>query len=545
MTAVIPEPSKYRRDMDAKAERELAALTCHLPTHKREQVSATDSDGKPRKQADVLADIGATHTLFRDTDGTAFAQVKVGNHHEVHRVDSGAYREVLAGAFLKIVGRGCNRNAIADAITTLSAKARFDGGTHHIWLRTAAADGKVIIDMGRPDWRCIEVDAAGWRWCEHAPMFRRAGAPLPLPEPKAADFGRLWRHVNIADNHKSLVAGFLLSALRPSGPFPQLHLSGEQGSGKSTIARMLKALSDPSASPLRAPPKDPRDLLVGALNGWCLALDNLSFLTPQLSDALCRLSTGGAISERTLYTNADETLIEVQRPVILNGIEDLATRPDLADRGLHVECEVIVRRRSERDLWAAFDADKPYIFGALLEGLALAIRDHHDIDVGTLPRMADFATWAAAGVPALGFTADDFMGAYRDNIEIGQSAGIESSPVGRAIQNFMDTRIDWAGTAADLHAALARSVDESTLRSHAWPRSPRGLSGAVRRLAPALRLAGISIATSRQATGRFLTLCNTGKQPSFASQPSPRPPVNDGHDGQNPELHNKAEVFRP
>lgn len=502
------------------------------------QVDATDSEGKPRKQADVLVDIGKTHTLFHDTDGTAFAHVPVEQHHEVHRIDSGTYREVLAGGYLRIVGRGCNRNALADAITTLSALARFDGNTHHVWMRTAGDHNRIVIDAGRADWRCIEVDADGWRWCKTPPMFRRGGAPLPLPEPKDADFSRLWDHVNIADEHKPLVAGFLLSALRPSGPYPQLHLSGEQGSGKSTIARMLKALVDPSASPLRAPPKDTRDLLVGALNGWCLALDNLSFLTPQLSDALCRLSTGGAISERTLYTNADETLIEVQRPVILNGIEDLATRPDLADRGLHVECEVITRRRSERDLWAAFDADKPHIFGALLSGITLAIRAHQNIDVGPLPRMADFAAWAAAGIPALGFTSADFMAAYRDNIEVGQSAGIEGSPVGRAVLNFMGNRIDWNGTAADLHAALGQCVDESTLRSHAWPRSPRGLSGTVRRLAPALRLAGISVATSRTAGGRFLTLCNTGKQPSFASQQSPRPPLNDGHDGRDPEQHN-------
>lgn len=503
----------------------------------RPAVEAVDSEGKPRKQSDVLVDIGKTHTLFRDTDGTPYARVEACDHHEVHKIDSTAYREVLAGAFLRVAGRGCNRNAITDATTTLSALARFGNDTRKVWLRTAAVDDAVILDMGGTDWRCIEIDAGGWHWCKTPPMFRRAGAQLSLPEPKEPDFGRLWDHVNITGEHKPLVAGFLLAALRPSGPYPQLHLSGEQGSGKSTIARMLKALVDPSASALRAPPKDTRDLLVGALNCWCLALDNLSFLTPQLSDALCRLATGGAISERALYTNTDEVLVEVQRPVILNGIEDLAIRPDLAERAIPVECGTITRRRSEKDLWAAFNADKPHIFGALLAAVARAIRDHEKIDVGPLPRMADFAKWVAAGVPELGFTAGAFMAAYRENIEVGQSAGIESSPVGRAVLNFMGNRIDWNGTAADLQAVLGQCVDESTLRSHAWPKSPRGLSGAVRRLAPALRLAGISIATSRQADGRLLTLCNTGKQPS---QPSFRSPVNDGHDGQNPTLHDEA-----
>lgn len=567
MTATVvaarpPEPPPdVEAALDEQAARELAHSRSETPTasirpnhritgatRKRgtcDRIAVTTEDGRPRKQSDVLVDIGKTHALFRDTDGTPYARVEAGDHHEVHRIDSVAYREVLAGTFLRIVGKGCNRNAIADATTTLSALARFGTDARKVRLRTAAVEDAVILDMGGTDWRSIEVSAKGWDWCKTPPMFRRVGAQLPLPEPKEPDFSRLWDHVNVADEHKPLVAGFLLAALRPSGPYPQLHLSGEQGSGKSTIARMLKALVDPSTSALRAPPKDTRDLLVGALNGWCLALDNLSFLTPQLSDALCRLSTGGAISERQLYTNADEVLIEVQRPVILNGIEDLATRPDLADRGLHVECEVITRRRSERELWSAFEADEPHIFGALLAGIAQAIRDHETIDVGPLPRMADFAKWAAAGIPELGFTTAAFMAAYRGNIEVGQSAGIESSPVGRAIVNFMRDRIDWNGTAADLQAALGQCVDEGTLRSHVWPKSPRGLSGAVRRLAPALRLAGVGIATSRRADGRLLTLCSRGKQPSFASQPSPPAPIDDGHvgcDGRNRVLHGTEEL---
>lgn len=509
-------------------------------------VTKIDSEGRPRKQADILVDIGQKHTLFRDTDGTAFAAVTIGDHDEVQRIDSSSYREVIAEAYLRVTGKGCNRNAQSDAITTLSSLARFEGDTHRVWIRTASDDDKIVLDMGRADWKCIEVDSSGWRWCKQPPMFRRAGAPLPLPEPKQADFGKLWQYVNVEIKHRPLVGGFLLASLRPVGPYPQLHLSGEHGSGKSTLAKLLKSLVDPSASPLRAPPKDPRDLLVGALNGWCLSLDNLSFLTPQLSDALCRIATGGAISERQLYTNADEVLIEVQRPVILNGIEDLAVRPDLADRGLHVECEVIENRRSERELWQAFDTDKPYIFGALLQGLSLAIRDHADIDVGQLPRMADFAKWAAAGMPALGFDADIFMQSYRDNISIGQAAGIESSPVGRAVIDFMRTRTEWTGTAADLATALSRQVDEATVKSHAWPKSPRGLSGVVRRLTPALRLAGIGVTTSRESTGRRLTLCSRGKQPSQPSQPSFTGITDDGsdaNDGRNRELHDDRIEF--
>lgn len=527
--------------LEQRAEKELAE-------ERFEQVEAVDSEGKPRKQADVLVEIGRTHKLFRDPGGTAYAQVEIRGHREVHAIDSGAYREVLAERFLRVAGKGCNRNALGDALTTLSSLARFDGEVHDVFLRVAGSGQTLYIDMGRADWACIEVTASGWHYSKNPPMFRRAGAPLPLPEPAAPDFGRLWRYANVCDEHKPLVAGFMLSALRPVGPFPQLHFSGEQGTGKSTLAKVIKSLTDPSASPLRSPPKEVRDLLVGALNGWCLAMDNLSFLTPQLSDALCRLSTGGAISERTLYTNTDEVLVEVQRPVILNGIEDLAVRPDLAERGLHVELEPIRNRKPEFTFWADLRADAPHIFGALLDGLALAIRDHAHINVGRLPRMADFALWAAAGMPALGFTADEFMQAYRANIEDGMSAGIDSSPVGRALVQFAGREVNWAGTAAELQNALAREADENTLRSPAWPKTPRGLAGTVRRLAPALRLAGVEVETERApdaSRARLIRLCNRGKRPSrpsISSKPAAILDGSDDSDDQNRVLHN-AEGF--
>ena len=63
---------------------------------------------------------------------------------------------------------------------------------------------------------------------------------------------------------------------------------------------MLKKLIDPCAAPDRAGPRDERDLMIRARNGWVLAFDNLSKLPDWLSDALCRLSTGGGFSTRAL-----------------------------------------------------------------------------------------------------------------------------------------------------------------------------------------------------------------------------------------------------
>ena len=74
--------------------------------------------------------------------------------------------------------------------------------------------------------------------------------------------------------------------------------------------------------------------MIAARNSWVLAFDNVSSVPDWLSDAFCRLSTGGGLATRMLYTDDDEILFDAQRPVLLTGIEEVATRGDLLDRSL-------------------------------------------------------------------------------------------------------------------------------------------------------------------------------------------------------------------
>ncbi len=484
-------------------------------------VSIITAEGKPRPQAAVLIDIGHQHGLFHDPGGEAYARLGNG---AVYAIGASEYREILSGEFYKLTGKGASRNALADAVNTLAAIAKYEGDAARVFLRVGESDGDIVIDTGQKNRACHVVSADAWRTVQTPPIhFRRSGKPLSLPEPAEPAFSRLWRYVNVHPGDRVLIAAWLLAALRPRGPYPILVLIGEQGTGKSSTARVIKSLADPSASPLRAPPKDVLDLLVAALSSWVLALDNMSGADPKLSDALCRLSTGGALSGRTLFTNSEETLIEVQRPVILNGIDDLATRPDLADRCIVLELPQLQRRATEHDLAAAFKNDACAIFAALLDGLRLALRDSSALDIGELPRMADFAKWAAAGVPALGFTADEFLIAYRVNQAGAIAAGLDSSAVGQALRTFMAERPAWTGPASSLLRELAFGAD-TTARS--WPRSPKGLINAMRRLAPSLRHVGIEWRQVRTAERNLIELAC--REPGQVPQAPQAPPPNDG-----------------
>ena len=183
----------------------------------------------------------------------------------------------------------------------------------------------------------MEIDATGWRVIDNPPVrFRRASGMKPLPIPVAAVRSRPCAPSSTcrSDADFVLVVAWALACLRNRGPYPVIVLSGEQGSAKSTFSAILRALLDPNTAPLRALPREDRDLFIAASNGHVLAFDNVSGFPAWISDTLCRLATGGGFAVRQLYTDQDEVLFDAARPVILNGIEDIVTRPDLADRAV-------------------------------------------------------------------------------------------------------------------------------------------------------------------------------------------------------------------
>jgi hypothetical protein len=470
------------------------------------RVTLRDQDGAVKATATVLTEIGSAHHLFHNEENDAYARVAVGGHHEVFKVESENYRDLLSRAYYELSGKGANTKSIGDAVATLKAMARYDGPCEPVHFRTGAYRGGIALDIGSKDWSIIHVTPKGWSVEKrHTVNFRRSNYVAALPVPGVSHFDLLWKYVNIAPVDRVLVAGWLLATLRPDGPFPIMLLIGEQGTGKSNSSRTLKDLTDPSSVPLRAPPRDDQDLLVSALNSWVLALDNLSGATPQLSDALCRLATGGALASRKLYTNAEEAAYDIKRPVILNGIDDLASRPDLAERCVHLTLPPLTTRTTEREMVAQFREDAPKIMAALLDGLVLALRDVDSIDIGDLPRMADFAKWAAAGVPALGFPAQAFIHAYRLNQSEAVALGLDSSVVASALRSFAEHEGRWTGTADELLKRLKGQVGIDRDAS-GWPHTAKGLQMTLRRLAPSLRSIGIEVERSRTAEKRWLTV---------------------------------------
>ena len=496
--------------------------------------------GKPKKeerepsQAELLVQLAKTKgRLFRDAYDDAYLSVSAGGHHETMKLRSRRARAWLDHEFFVSFGRVAAAQAKADALALLEGLALHDGEPPKpVYVRTGESDGRVYIDLGDETHELIEVDARGWRILKRAPVsFVRPKGMLPLPRPvPGGSITELRDFANVRQEaHFRLLVAWLVAAQRPRGPYPILCLQGEHGSSKSTTTRLVRRLVDPNASPVRAAPRELRDLAIAGRAAHVLAFDNLSGLPVWLSDALCRVATGGGFATRALCTDDEEVIFDFVRPVIVNGIDDVATRPDLADRCLVVMLPAIppAQRRREQDISRRFGEVAPRIYGALLTAVSGALACEDEVRLTELPRMADFAIFATAAERALGWNDGDFIAAYRSNRSESTSVAFDADLVSQVVMRFMDGRSAWSGTATDLLDALRDHASDREKESRVWPAAPHILSSRLRRAAPVLRDLGVDIdldgTEGQGAVKRRNVVLRTITRRSVPSVPSVQP----------------------
>jgi hypothetical protein len=539
LAAQTPDGPTSERMEDALREHVLPDALAILQEDLKKPTQANQLVGMVTELlGDFATDVAEAVELFHDPGGTAYASIFVGEHRETWLLHAKGFRQWLARRYHEEHGKTPSAQALVDAINVLAGKAIFDGAEHRVHLRLAEYEGVAYLDLGNERWDAIAIDRAGWRVVANPPVkFRRTRGMLPLPVPVAGgSLDRLRCFVNLPasdggdDASWILIVAWLLAAFRARGPYPVLVVLGEQGSAKSTLERVLRSLIDPNRAPIRSLPRDERDLMIAATNGWCLAFDNLSHLHDWQSDALCRISTGGGYAARELYSDQDETILDVQRPIILNGIEEIVTRNDLLDRSI-VEYLLSIpqeRRQPEKRFWREFEQARPHILGAVLDAVSTALANEATVTLNGHPRMADFAEWIVAAEPALPWQPGAFLTAYVCNQLDANALTLEASPVAQAVREFMQPRTErWSGTATALLIELDGLTSEQVRRQKVWPASARKLSNDLRRLAPNLRAIGIALTFGERRHGgtRIITIdCQTEQQGNISSPSSPVSP---------------------
>jgi hypothetical protein len=385
------------------------------------------------------------------------------------------------------------------------------------------------LDLGRNDGQSVRIHPTGWDIAVPDPAevcWRRTQLtgelPLPAKDTNGKGIDLLFRLCNFAGAETECLAmAWLIGCLEPSVPVPAPFLTGPQGAGKSTGGRMLIRLIEGMSGDLRRAPKDEDNLIAAVAAGWVTALDNLSHMTPDLSDAMCCIVTGAESVKRALFTDGDVFRARYRRPLLLTGIDVGVIRPDLAERLLPLRLERPKVRRTEAELWAEYVEALPVMLGSLLD-LTVKVRAATAVTPTDL-RMADFAHLCAQLDQAMGLGA---LAAYRAGLDDLNDDVIEGDLLAQTVLQYaagMQPGAQERMSSAEWLHLLTRLYSGEDCRPlpKGWPTTGKVLSDRLKRLQPTLAARGLIVDWGRTKTARYIEL--TEPAPTPAPEPQQEP----------------------
>jgi hypothetical protein len=503
-----------RKNKPPLEEKELRSVYESIAKKEEGKKEAEDKEDENVRQIDLLKGIICSDSkieVFLDQLDEAYVNVEMKDHRENMRCHSERFKSWLIKKFWDKHNEVPNSENLNKVISLLQAEATFSGNRHELWSRIAAKDGVIWYDLANDKWQAVRIDENGWEIVDDVPiLFKRYFVQNEQDAPeRGGDAKNLLNFVPIRGSKQQLL--FLVSTI--VNFFPHIARAiqmykGPQGSAKSTTARMEKNLIDPSKMELITLHKEIRELAQQLDQHYLLPFDNITSLNSSSSDALCRAITGGGFSKRKLYTDADNIIFTFKRAIILNGINTVGNKPDLLDRSIIFNLDRIEEkdRKPEEDFWKEFGRQKSKILGGMFDVLSEALKILPVVKIDRLPRMADFARCGSAIAQALGYSQEEFLEAYNENLGWQNEHAIEESPVASTIMILANEIIsEWEGTSSELLRELKRIAGTEGIEVSAktFPKSPSALSRRINEVKVNLLAKGIEVEKMSQREWRI------------------------------------------
>jgi energy-coupling factor transporter ATP-binding protein EcfA2 len=387
-------------------------------------------------------------TPFRTTLGHAWAIIPDGaGRYHGWPIASRAFRHWLANSFNQENGIFAGEQALKTAVGMLEARATHsDFPVSEIFTRVGSrgdrrAPQSVLLHLANANRELVEITPNGHYVVSAQSWHFLAGASTEaLPRPVLSNVTLRHHLRELLDIHGPALdraVVWLFAALRPSGPYPVLVLAGPPASGKSTIARTLRNLIDPSATPLLIPPGSQHDLLTLALHNHVLAFDNVSSLPRRIGDSLASVATGGGLGICGQNIFDEPQPLALARPVIVTTPDDYRA---FTENAIRVELDSIApaNLRTESAIERQLQLAAPSILGTLCAAVASALANAAASTSAVASRFADVYQWTMSAAPVLGLTPEQINHALAAN------------PIVDAIAALLESQPEWSGTATAL-----------------------------------------------------------------------------------------------
>lgn len=463
-----------------------------------EKAGGTESE-KDLNQADKIVLIVKNNpsiVLFHTDLDEAFILFPVEGHKEYWPCKSKKVKLWLVREYWNRYKTAPNSDAINTALNIIEGGAIFEGKKYELSNRVAYHNGDIIYCLTNENWEAVRISRQGWKLEKDPPiLFRRYSHQQSQITPDGkTDLWGLFKYVNIKrEDHKLLLLVWLIACFIPDFPHPILYFHGPQGSAKTTAAKIFRGLIDPSKIEVADFPKDTKELVQMLSHHWCLIFDNVTHISHELSDLLCRAVSGAGFSKRELYSDDSDIIYSFRRCIGINGINLPPLKPDLLERSILLELERVsqTERKQEQDMLQEFERELPSFLGAIFTTLSEALSIRNTVRASDLPRMADFTLWGCAIAEALGLNKSQFLKAYTENINLQHDEVINSNIEASFILDFMADKKEWVGSPTDLFHRMTEAFSDDR---RIWlPKSPSALSRRLIELKTNLEEAGVIV----------------------------------------------------
>lgn len=482
---------------------------------KRINEDGTQGNNKPTQASMLLEAIlnRKDVTLFHDEQKDGYISLEINGHQETWACKSRAIKRWLASEVYRTQKKAPGAEVIKSILAVLEGKSRFDGEEVNLQNRIAWKNDELYYDLANKEWQAIKINKNDWEIVDKPPiLFKRYSHNKAQTIPaKNGDVKLFLNYINITNSeHRLLLLIFLVACFIPEIPHTMLVVFGAQGSSKSTLSRLARFLVDPSMIEVASFPNSQKELVQALAHHYFLFFDNVSHISEEQSDVLCKAITGGGHTKRELYSDDDDIIYSFKRCIGMNGINLVTTRPDLLERSLLLELQRIepAERKTEKELYENFAKDLPSILGGVFDVLVKAIqmKPKIEMELKSHHRMADWANWGCAISEALGYTKEEFLDAYQNNIKRQTEMLINENIVATAVITFMVGQLEWKGTPTELLKKLSghAMLEEIDTREKYWPKGAGALSRRLNELSTPLKQMGFLVTISTTGVERYI-----------------------------------------
>jgi len=448
--------------------------------------------------------------VISDSDSSlVYGIIQVNNHKETIRLDSYKSVQWLKALYYSVDKDFHSDETYNNILSMIIAQAQQDDKTIRVqtYNRIALVDDVIYYDLCNSSWEAIKITRDGYEIVslnENTPIFTREQQQQQQHNPLKGTGDALDKLIGlfrIQESDRLIFKIHLITMLLEKYPIPMMIIHGEHGSSKSTITRSVAKILDPAAMNVSSIPTTANDLALLFNNQYVTNFDNVSEISQEESDMMCRAITGEGFTKRKLYTDDAIIIWNYKRKIIINGITPSLDYPDFKDRSILYETTPVREdeRISEEEFQARFNKLLPFVIDEIFTILSQALLMYRRIkkEIHTKLRMADFTVFGECISRMLKNTDFSFVKAYRDKLDIDSLKMVDSYPVIEYITEIMDTKNKLEVSVQDLFSeindmALKKPLDTFS-KEIKFPKAPNQLSTQINQLKSTFRRHNLEI----------------------------------------------------